>query len=177
MTGGNNVGPDLNTTAYRSLRLAIKMGVAPAATLGIRSSIRIGRPISDNGAAPLSPLNTIGRPVESLMVHTLPSVKLFMIQLAPLLYVAGSVAHRFTRSCQVKTPAGVALLVSHTWMPEPGVRMPVGLPLPSPISTAAANALRNAREALVSSHPSTSIAASSINARDAHVENRNSSAF
>src|SRR5262245_53309513 len=133
MTGGSSVGPDLNTTQYRLARSASKIGVAPGATLGILSSSKTGRPISDNGAAPLSPLSTIGRPVESLMVHTLPSVKLFMTQLALARYAAGSVAHSETKSCQVKTPAGVALLVSHTWMPAPGVRMPVGLPLPSPI--------------------------------------------
>src|SRR5262245_9631559 len=97
MMGGSSVGPDLSTTAYKLRRSAIKIGVAPGATLGIRPSIRIGRPNNDSGAAPLSPPSTIGRPAASLIDSICPSVKLFMIQLALARYAGGNCAHSETR--------------------------------------------------------------------------------
>src|SRR5262245_44968666 len=131
-TGGSSVGPLRNTSTYKLFKSVSKIGVAPAATPGMFSSTRTGRDSNVNGAAPLSPLNTIGRPDASLIVHNWPSVRLFMIQDEFARYAAGNCAHSMTRSCQVTVPAGVAALTSQIGMPLAGLRMPVGLPLPSP---------------------------------------------
>src|SRR5262245_8403997 len=81
------------------------------------------------------------------------------------------------RSCQVNCPAGVDGDVSQAGMPAPGFRIPMGLPIPSPVIIAVLIVLRNAQLTFVSIQFSMSTDASSKMSRDVQTMKRIVSGF